>query len=320
MLESLEAARRSYAIDDFERWPDAIYRAIEEFFSDLGHYPTQIRVHPSALERFAARADPEALRDAEGQAPGEDFDPESAALACFATERYEVPFVEDPALWPVVVALVLEAEGQPIPAEDTAPPTALGGHHTSLDTAVVVRPLHARVRFFSAQCGRCRHLVSLGSCAAFPAGIPLAIAQSRHDHRQPFPGDGGIRFEETVDQGVEVDATRAFLFGDDEARLTRSDGPEDQEPGGSSLFGSDEEEPELPEKEEIRRRAREAIKAVIGSADAEGLDDDELCTLLQRRYPVTVALVDRLERVAFGWQTYVKRYLKTLRRVAAKRR
>lgn len=55
------------------------------------------------------------------------------------------------------------------------------------------------------QCFDCRHFrvakapdptVPL-TCDAFPdgAGIPHAILLARHDHREPFPGDRGIRFE-----------------------------------------------------------------------------------------------------------------------------
>jgi hypothetical protein len=32
------------------------------------------------------------------------------------------------------------------------------------------------------------------ACAAFPKGIPAAIAAGRFDHTRPYPNDGGIRF------------------------------------------------------------------------------------------------------------------------------
>jgi hypothetical protein len=40
-------------------------------------------------------------------------------------------------------------------------------------------------------------------CAAFPEGIPDEIYQSLADHRQPFAGDRGIRFEPMSDEDAE---------------------------------------------------------------------------------------------------------------------
>lgn len=47
----------------------------------------------------------------------------------------------------------------------------------------------------SEQCATCRHWAYALRCVAFPDGIPAAIRTGRRDHRKPFRGDRGIRYE-----------------------------------------------------------------------------------------------------------------------------
>lgn len=54
---------------------------------------------------------------------------------------------------------------------------------------------------YSPQCCRCRHFrgwrdgEEMGWCSAFDQGIPIRIWTAQRDHRKPYPGDNGIRFE-----------------------------------------------------------------------------------------------------------------------------
>lgn len=48
----------------------------------------------------------------------------------------------------------------------------------------------------STQCIDCRHYQGLLRCDAFgDEPIPQEILSGEHDHREPYPGDNGVRFE-----------------------------------------------------------------------------------------------------------------------------
>ena len=57
-------------------------------------------------------------------------------------------------------------------------------------------------------CLQCKHFYRVNlTCAAFPAGIPKEIILNEHDHRQPYLGDNGIRFEQIDDDDKEQGTT-----------------------------------------------------------------------------------------------------------------
>jgi len=57
------------------------------------------------------------------------------------------------------------------------------------------------------QCAHCKHLrrpVEAGwPCTAFPQGVPEDVFYNRHDHRQPYPGDSGIRWEPATEEDAD---------------------------------------------------------------------------------------------------------------------
>jgi hypothetical protein len=42
---------------------------------------------------------------------------------------------------------------------------------------------------------------------AFPAEIPVPIQMNKHDHRKPYPGDHGIRFESIAERQAALPKT-----------------------------------------------------------------------------------------------------------------
>lgn len=47
-------------------------------------------------------------------------------------------------------------------------------------------------------------------CTAFPDGIPDAIVNNQADHRQPYPGDNGLRFR-AIDRRARQDADELVI-------------------------------------------------------------------------------------------------------------
>jgi hypothetical protein len=62
-------------------------------------------------------------------------------------------------------------------------------------------------------CGWCvRHRGHQGlTCDAFPEGIPPDVYEARWDHRFPYPGDHGIRFDLDPERVKHQESRRFFL-------------------------------------------------------------------------------------------------------------
>lgn len=66
------------------------------------------------------------------------------------------------------------------------------------------------------QCRACAHYGAkrAGTCDAFPDAIPLEILLFGADHREPMPGDHGVRFEQAGgDSAAEAFAQWRDTFG-----------------------------------------------------------------------------------------------------------
>ena len=58
--------------------------------------------------------------------------------------------------------------------------------------------------YVPSQCRACARYTRESRCEAYPQGIPRQIVIGGADHRQPFEGDHGLRFELRLDRAKEL--------------------------------------------------------------------------------------------------------------------
>lgn len=64
-----------------------------------------------------------------------------------------------------------------------------------------------------ANCSMCAHYQSDQRCKAFSGGIPSALWSGEHLHREPYPGDGGFRYESRRLSFPDIDAEELEPIG-----------------------------------------------------------------------------------------------------------
>jgi len=137
-----------------------------------------------------------------------------------------------PALWEAILPEIEELTREALEGEDTGGPESLRsesrppvgrakragngcfsriGPRTAAQEARrealrVGRQVEGRPTGEAPLCWYCRHRVEgTWTCAAFPDGIPEAIADGDFDHRAQYRGDEGIRFEPRSDMAIPAE-------------------------------------------------------------------------------------------------------------------